>query len=82
MFVIAKPTERELLGLRGFNILVVKVLLTCPTSAPRNDLSPLRNVEALKIVDASVALEAMKSFSEHLWYFSEPLIGLTVSTLM
>jgi len=48
----------------------------CPTSAPRNDLSLLRPIEAYKTWDESVAKEAVKSFSSHLWYLSETLIGL------
>ena len=36
----------------------------------------LRNIEAYKTLDASVATAAMKSFSNHLWYLSETLIGL------
>lgn len=77
-----KLTERELSGLRRFNVFLMKVYLKtwftcqCPTSAPRNDLSLLRNIEAYKTLDASVATAAMKSFSNHLWYLSETLIGL------
>ena len=48
----------------------------CPTSAPRKDLSLLRNIEAYKTLDASVATAAMKSFSNHLSYLSKTLIGL------
>lgn len=77
-----KLTERELLGLHRFNVFVMKVYLKawftcqCPASAPRNDLSLLKNIEAYKTLDVSVATVAMKSFSNHLWYISETLIGL------
>ena len=77
-----KLTQREHTGLRRFNVFVMKVYLKawftcqCPTSAPRNDLSMLRYIEEYKALDAPVVTAAMKSFSNHLWYLSETLIGL------
>jgi len=77
-----KLTAREHLGLQRFTVFVMKVYLKawftcqCATSAPRNDLSLLRNIEAYKVLDAPVATAALKSFSSHLWYISETLIGL------
>ena len=74
--------KRELSGLHRFNVFVMKVYLKvwftcpCPISAPRNDLELLRNIEAYKTLDASVSTAALKSFSNHLWYLSEMLIGL------
>src|SRR6218665_216620 len=79
-----KLTKRELLKLPRLNVFVVKVYLmtwfTCqsPTSVPQNDLSMLRNIEACKNFDASVALTAMRRFSKHLWYLSETLAFLTL----
>jgi hypothetical protein len=75
-------TSHELLGLSRFNVFVMKVYLKawytcqCATSAPRNDLALLRNLGAYMNLDATVAKAAIKSFSGHLWYLSEMLIGL------
>jgi hypothetical protein len=75
-------TSNELAGLTRFNVFVMNVYLeawyTCPlpTSAPRNDLALLRKLERYKTVDESVAKAAIKSFTGHLWYINEVLVGL------
>jgi hypothetical protein len=77
-------SARELQGLREFNIFVVRVYLkvwyTCqsPTSAPRNDLQLLKQLIAYKTTNETIAIAAITSFSRHLWYLSETLVGLSL----
>lgn len=71
---------RELAGLRDFNIFVVQIYLKawyrcqCPVLAPLNDLELLKQFAAYE-TNQNVAKAAMKSFTNHLWYLSETLIG-------
>ncbi|CAM4602153.1 unnamed protein product [Leuciscus chuanchicus] len=48
----------------------------CASSAPQNDLQLLCELESYKEIHEAVAKAAMKSFSGHLWYLSEILVGL------
>jgi len=74
-------TARELSSLGQFNTFVIKVYLkawftcACAASAPQNDLQLLRELESYKKQHESVAKAAIKSFSGHLWYLSEILVG-------
>ena len=66
----------------SFNTFVLKVYLkawntcACPASAPRDDLTLLKTLEAYKNQDPAVAKAAITSFSGHFWYLSKMLIGL------
>ena len=57
----------------------VKAWYTCrnPVTAPRNDLELIKQLVAYKATNEPVATAAMKSFSRHLWYLSETLVGLS-----
>ena len=74
-------TIRELAGLQQFNIFVMQVYLKawctcrCTTSASRSDLKLLKERVEYETINKSVAKTDMKSFSGHLWYPSETLIG-------
>ncbi|ESO00284.1 hypothetical protein HELRODRAFT_176149 [Helobdella robusta] len=48
----------------------------CASSAPNNDLLLFRELESYKKTNEAVANVALKSFSGHLWYLNEVLIGL------
>jgi hypothetical protein len=75
-------TGRELAGLRDFNIFVVRIYLKawyscqCPVLAPLNDLELLKQLQAYE-TNPSVSKAALHSFSGHLWYLSETLVGLS-----
>lgn len=75
-------TKRELSSLSHFNTFIVKIYLkawftcTCAASAPQNDLNLLIDLESYKTTHEAVAKAALKSFSGHLWYLSEILVGL------
>lgn len=75
-------TAREMSSLGHFNTFIVKVYLkawftcACAVSAPQNDLNLLRELESYKKVHTDIAEAAIKSFSGHLWYLSEFLVGL------
>jgi hypothetical protein len=72
-----KLTARELASLGHFNTFVLKIYLKPQaSSAPQNDLMLLREIESYKKTNETVANAAMKSFSGHLWYLSEILVGL------
>lgn len=74
-------TARELSSLGHFNTFILKVYLNswftspCATSAPRRDLQLLQQLENYKETNDTVAKAAIKSFSGHLWYLSEILVG-------
>ena len=75
-------TARELSAFGHFNTFVLKVSLkawftcACPSSDPRNDLQLLSELDSYKETHYAVDKAAIKSFSGHLWYVSEILIGL------
>lgn len=75
-------TAHELASLGHFNTFVLKVYLKawftapCASFAPHNDLLLLRELDKYKQTNAVVAKAAMTSFSRHLWYLSEVLVGL------
>jgi len=75
-------TGRELAGLCEFNIFVVRIYLKawytcqCPVLAPLKDLELLRQLQAYE-TNPLVSKAAMHSFSGHLWYLSETLVGLS-----
>jgi hypothetical protein len=75
-------SARELSGLRSFNVFVIRLYLKawytcrCPASGPRNDLNMLKKFVEYKSTNESIARVAIKSLSAHLWYLSEPLVGL------
>src|SRR6218665_3403561 len=79
-----KMTARELSALGEFCVFVVKVYLkawyTCGSavSAPRHDLQPtcIRDLYRYRNINAAISKAAFKSFSGHLWYLNEVLIGL------
>jgi hypothetical protein len=77
-------TACELSSLGHFNTFVLKVYLyswytcQCATSAPQNDLQPLQRLESYKETNEAVAKAASKSFSGHLWYLSEILVGFAL----
>ncbi len=79
-----KTTARELSSLGHFNNFVLKVYLyswftcQCATSAPQHDLQLLQRLESYKETNEAVAKAAIKSFSGHLWYLSEILVGLAL----
>ncbi len=73
---------RELSGLRDFSVFVLKIYLeswytaACAATAPQNDLNLLRKLQKYKTTNETIATAAIQSFSRHLWYLSETLIGL------
>ena len=75
-------TACELSSLGHFNTFVIKVYLkawftyACASSAPQNDLQLLRELDSYKKTHEAIAKAAIKSFSGHLWYLSEILVGL------
>lgn len=75
-------TAHELSSLGHFNTFVLKIYLkawftcACASSAPQNYLQLLCELESYKKTHKAVAKAAMKSFSGHLWYLSEILVGL------
>ena len=77
-------TGRELSGLMEFNIFVIQIYLkawyTCqsPALAPRKDLQLLKQLWSYKTTNESVAMAAIQSFTNHLWYLSETMIGLAL----
>ncbi|XP_025424087.1 uncharacterized protein LOC112693307 [Sipha flava] len=77
-----KLTARELSAFQAFNIFVVKVYIkywytsSCGELAPNNDLNLLKELDHYKNSNKLIADAAIKSFSRHLWYLSETLIGL------
>ena len=74
-------TACRLFSLGQFNTFVIKVYLkvwfTCAFAsyAPHNDMLLLCEQESYKKHKKSVAEAAMKSFSGHLWYLNEILVG-------
>jgi len=76
-------TPRELSSLRDFNVFVVRIYLKawytapCPDTAPRTDLNLVKDLQVYKSINERVATAALKSFSGHLWYISETLVGLS-----
>ena len=81
-------TTHELAGLQQFHISVMQVYLKawytcqCATSAPRNDLKLLEELVAYETIKTSVAKAVVKSFTGHLWYLNETLIGLAFFYLL
>ena len=77
-------TAHELSGLREFNVFVVQLYLKAwftaqnATLAPHNDLQFLKELVAYKNSNEIVCKAAVKSFSRHLWYLSETLVGLAL----
>ena len=75
-------TAKELAGLRQFNVFIIQLYLkawyTCqiPATAPRHDLQLIKDLGQYKRVNPAVAKVAMESILSHLWYLSEPMIGL------
>jgi hypothetical protein len=75
-------TDSELAGLRQFDVFVIRIYLkawyTCqiPASAPRLDLQLLNDLNAYKTINSLVASVAIESLLNHLWYLSEPMVGL------
>lgn len=43
--------------------------------APRNDLNLLQEIESYKSINIDASQAAKKSFSNHLWYLSDNLVG-------
>jgi hypothetical protein len=76
-------TSHEISGLRIFNVFIIRLYLKawytcqCAVSAPRNDLQLMKDLVAYKSVNKTVATAAITSFSGHLWYLNENLIGLS-----
>jgi len=86
-FPVSLPVQlnaREQSSLSQFNTFVLMVYLwswftaPCASSAPRNDLHLLKELESYKKINSDVANAAIKSFSGHLWYLSESLVGLAL----
>ncbi|KAK5645149.1 hypothetical protein RI129_006449 [Pyrocoelia pectoralis] len=77
-----KLTTRELSRLQDFNVFVLQIYLKCwytspcGASTPYNDLKLLKELDNYKEVSKVIAAAAVKSFSGHLWYLSETLVGL------
>jgi len=77
-----KMAARELSAPGEFCVYVVKVYLkawyTCGSavSAPRNDLQLICDLYGYRDINAAISKAAIKSFSGHLWYLNEVLIGL------
>ena len=75
-------TARELSSLGHFNTFILKIYLkawftcTSASSAPQNDLQLLYDLESYNSTHEAAAKAAIKSFSGHLWYLSEILVGL------
>src|SRR6218665_2499361 len=63
-----KMTARELSALGEFCVFAV--------SAPRNDFQLIRDLYGYRNINAAISKAAFKSFSGHLWYLNEVLIGL------
>lgn len=76
-------TAQEIKGLRDFNVFIVSCYLKMwftapsPSVSPRNDLELLSRLEDYANINKSVSMAALKSFSGHLWYISETLVGLS-----
>lgn len=74
--------KKEVQKLERFLVFVVTIYIEhwfkcqSPSRAPRNDLNLLKSLINYKKTDKIVAEAALLSFSRHLWYISETLIGL------
>lgn len=77
-----KLTARKLSALHDFNVFAVQFYIkywytsSCVELAPYNDLNLLKNSIITKKTIKITADAVTKSFSRHLWYTSESLIGL------
>ncbi|KAF0703407.1 Uncharacterized protein FWK35_00035355, partial [Aphis craccivora] len=77
-----KLTARELSVLRVFNIFVTQVYIkywytsSCRELAPNNDLNHLKELDSYNKSNKLISDAETKSFSRHLWYTNEKLIGL------
>uniref|UniRef100_A0A2S2PCY9 Uncharacterized protein n=1 Tax=Schizaphis graminum TaxID=13262 RepID=A0A2S2PCY9_SCHGA len=77
-----KLTARELSALEAFNVFVIQVYIkywytaSSGELAPYNDLNLLKELDNYKKSNIVIGNAAAKSFSRHLWYLSETLIGL------
>ncbi|ESO04140.1 hypothetical protein HELRODRAFT_184710 [Helobdella robusta] len=75
-------TTHDLTSIGHFYTFVLKVYIKswftspCASSAPNNDLLLLRELENYKKTNKAVANAALKSYSGHLWYLNNVLIGL------
>ena len=73
-------TSRELGGIERFVTFVVSLYIpywftsSNPASAPSNDLKFLKDLSGYQ--NTAVSLAALHSFSRHLWYLGEELVGL------
>jgi len=71
----------EFSGLRDFNVFVLKIYLeswytaACAATAPQNNFILLRKLQKYKTTNKRIAVPANQSFSRHLWYVSETLLG-------
>lgn len=79
-FKLSKVVLKEL---EEFNKFVIKIYLKAwflcqiPTIAPRIDLQLLKDLVQYKKQNQKLGSAALKSFSRHLWYISDYLIGLS-----
>lgn len=77
-----KLSSKELKNLEIFNDFVVEVYLKAwfccpnPITAPKNDLQLLKTILLYKNKNKVVGSAALKTFSRHLWYLNEYLVGL------
>lgn len=75
--------EEELSSLKQFNlfftIVYIKNWYTCEVAAaaPLNDLSLLKDIRLYESINKTVSDAAFHSFSNHGWYLSDRLVGLS-----
>lgn len=75
-------TDEELSGLQYFIVFVLTVYIKhwyqAPSSltAAKNDLQLLNDIAQFGAINSDISASTMKTFSRHLWYLSEELVGI------
>lgn len=75
-------TDKELSGLQYFIVFVLTVYIKhwyqapCSLTAAKNDLQLLKDIAEFKAIDSNISAATMITFSRHLWYLSEELVGI------
>lgn len=76
-------SENQEQGLVQFGTFVVKIYLKnwfecmLATNAPLNDLNLITDLKAYLLINPSIANAALEKFSNHYWYLSDILLGLS-----
>lgn len=74
---------RELSGLHILNVFIVRIYIkywfqcTITAISPKLDLHLLKDLVDYKSINSVVAFAVLKTMKRHLWYLSEPLVGLS-----